>query len=112
MTEIDEKYQTPAHKVRAFLANELAVAPETINLTSRLRQDLHVNGVDAGDIVEAFSLTFDIDISGFRVNDYFGPGPERSPFLSGILWIFGNGRPLKTLTVADLVRAFESGKLV
>lgn len=114
MTRIDEKYETKAHKVRAFIANELAVPPESVNLTSRLRQDLKIDGADAADILEAFALSFDVDDSAFRANDYFGTGAggfAPVPGLEWVLWFFGNGRPLKTLTVADLVRAVEKGYL-
>ncbi|PJB73178.1 MAG: hypothetical protein CO093_01230 [Alphaproteobacteria bacterium CG_4_9_14_3_um_filter_47_13] len=106
-----KKYETPAHKIRAFLAEELAIPPETINLTARLRQDLKLDGTEAAELLELFSLVFDIDISGFRINDYFSEGTMISPLLSGFLWVFGNGRPLKTLRVSDLVHAFDKGKL-
>jgi len=106
-----EKYETPARRVRDFLAEELDMPAEKINLTSRLRQDLKITASDAADILESFSLTFGIDIGGFRVNDYFSAGPTPHPAFSFLLWLFGNAKPLKTLRVTDLVRAFEAGKL-
>lgn len=111
MTDSTEKYESPAQKVIAFFSNELAVPPEGINMTSRLRQDLKMNGIDAVNILEAYALTFDVDIGNFRTNDYFGTEKEIHPVLGWMFWIFGNARPLKTLTIADLVRAFEAGKL-
>lgn len=111
MIEAAGQYETTAHKVRTFLANELALPPDQINLTSRLRQDLKMQGGDAADIIEAFSLTFDVDITYFRANDYFGPGIDINPALATILWVFGNGKPLKTLTVKDLILSVEKGRL-
>lgn len=111
MADDPDKYESPAKKVTSFFSNELALPAEQINMTSRLRQDLKIDGVDAANILEAYALTFDVDIDSFRVNDYFGTETEIHPVWGWILWIFGNGRPLKTLTVADLVRAFEKGRL-
>lgn len=105
------QYETPARRVRDFLAEELDMAPEKINLTSRLRQDLKITAPDAADILESFSLTFGIDIESFRINDYFSARPTPHPAFAVLLWLFGNAKPLKTLRVTDLVRAFDTGKL-
>jgi len=111
MNMTTQEYETPAQKVISFFAEQLGVLPESVNLTSRLRQDLGLNGEEAADLLELYALSFDVDIDAFRINDYFGADAGMIPVLSYLLWIFGNGRPLKTLTIADLVRAFDSGKL-
>lgn len=105
------KQESMASRVIAFLSNELAVPPEKIGMLTRLRQDLKINGVDAANLIEAFALTFDVDNDTFRVNDYFTPDEGINPLMARIFWIFGNGRPLKTLTVKDLILAAEKGAL-
>lgn len=106
-----DQQQSMAARVVAFLSGELAVPPERIGMLTRLRQDLKMDGVDAANLIETFALTFDVDIDAFRVNDYFTAEQGINPLLCHILWIFGNGRPLKTLTVKDLILAAEKRKL-
>ncbi len=111
MSDDQPLQQTPAQRVIEFFSTELALPPEQIDLTSRLRQDLGIDDADAADLMEAYALTFDIDISAFRINDYFGADIGVHPVLSHIMWLFGNSRPLKTLTVADCAKALETGRL-
>ena len=112
MSEEDSHQQlTPAKKIITFLSEELEIPAEKINLTSRLRQDLGLEGDSAADLLEAYSLLYDVEIDAFRINDYFGAPSELNPLLAHFLWIFGNSRPLKTLTVADLIRALDTKEL-
>ncbi len=112
MSEITDKPESLAAKIIAFLARELAVPAEKIGMLTRLREDLRLDGVDAANLIEAYSLIFDVDIEAFRANDYFAPEQGPRPLFSRILWIFGNGKALRTLTVKDLILAAEAGKLV
>lgn len=98
-------------KVTAFLARELSVPEGNITPATRLRQDLGLDGEDAEYVLEAFSLHFDVNIDGFRFNDYFGPEAGINPVLSFVLWIFGNSKPLKTLRVSDLINATATKRL-
>ncbi len=106
-----DKNKTDLERVIAFLCKELALTPEKVTLHARLRQDLGVDGEDAEYLLEGFVHLFEIDDSRLRLNDYFGPEAGFNPVLSFILWIFGNRKPLKTLRVADLVRAVGSKRL-
>lgn len=94
-----------------FLAGECGVAPEAITPHSRLRQDLGVNADNADGIIKDFGYAFRADVSSFRIGDYFSAMPRRNMAMSVLLWLSGNGKILKTLTVADLVRAAERGRL-
>jgi len=111
MSEIAEKPESMASRVVAFLSNELAIPASDIKMLTRLRQDLKLNGVDAANMIEAFGLTFDVNVDAFRANDYFAPEEGGNEKLLWVLWIFGNGKPLKTLTVKDLILAVEKGRL-
>lgn len=98
-------------KVMTFLSRELSVGKTNITPSTRLRQDLGLDGEDAEYLLEAFSLHFDVNIDSFRFNDYFGPEAGGNPVLSFVLWIFGNSKPLKTLRVNDLINATATKKL-
>lgn len=102
MTDERARQIKAAEEVIAFLARELDVPQETITPASRLRQDLGLDGEDAEYLIEAFGLHFDLDMSGLRINDYFAADAGVNPVLSYMLWIFGNGRPLRTLRVSAL----------
>lgn len=94
-----------------FLADECGVTPEAITPHTRLRQDLGVNADNADEIIKDFGYAFRTDVSAFRISDYFSVMPRRSKAMGVLLWLSGNGKLLKTLTVADLVRAAERGRL-
>lgn len=97
--------------VVAFLGEELGALPDDVSVWTRLRQDLRVDGDAANGLLADFSYVFAVDMAGFRVNDYFRAGDGGAhPVLSAILWLFGNAKPLKTLTVRDLVRAADAGR--
>lgn len=93
--------------VAAFVAEELALPPGSISPLSRLRQDLGVTEDNADELMQDFFYVFAIDPGRFRVNDYFGPQPVKNQALAYLLWLFGNARPLKNLTVLDLCKAAE-----
>ena len=98
-------------EVIEFLSRELAMDKSKIWPSSRLRQDLKVDGADAMQLVAAFSVTFDVDTEDFRVTDYFGEKPQPQ-WVAFVLWLFGNGQPLKTLTVQNLIHAALLKKLL
>lgn len=110
MTDLTQTAQTSTD-VKAFLADLLQCEPESLQAPMRLRQDLGLDGADAEEVIEAFALRFDVDISLFRMNDYFGPEAGINPVWSFLLYLSGNAKPLKTLTIADLVTAAAQGFL-
>ena len=99
------------NQVISFIADTLSLEEGDIRLDSRLRQDLGLNGDTVDEFFSDFSYAFVVKTDNFRINDYFGPGTGIHPFFSSVLWLFGNSKPLKTLTVGDLVRAIEKGWL-
>ena len=60
-------------EVIEFLSRELAMDKSKIWPSSRLRQDLRVDGADAMQLIEAFSVAFEVDTDDFRFTDYFAP---------------------------------------
>jgi hypothetical protein len=107
MTEEHTDQLTPAGKVIC----ELGIPKHHINIHSRLSQDLDVDPASALILLEAFSVTFEIDIDDFRINDYFGVKDSTPVFFQWIMWFFGNSKPYRSLTVKDLIQACEKGHL-
>lgn len=94
-----------------FLSEALDVPAQRILPQTRLRQDLGVNGENADELFRDFSYVFRVNIDGFRINDYFGPGPSLNPIWGTMLTLFGNTKALKTLRVNDLAEAADKGIL-
>ncbi len=97
--------------VVAFLADALEMERSQITIWTRVRQDLKLDGDDAADLLANYSYAFHVDTDTFRFNDYFNTGGNAHPVLAWWLSLFGNGKPLRTLTVRDLVRGAEQGIL-
>jgi len=94
-------------QVIQLLIDELNIAYEEVNLTSSLFHDLGVDGDDASDLLERFSKEFNVDISNFKFNDYFG---SEVSFVFKLFFPFSK-KSFKKLTVQDLIIAAEKGKL-
>lgn len=68
--------------------------------TTELYKDLLIYGDDAEEFLQAFSKEFNVDISNFNIGEYF---------LNEGVHFFGKKK--KVLTLADLEKAIETGKL-
>ena len=81
-----------------------------INRDTKLVVDLKITGDDADDFFMAFAKEFDVDISGFKIGDYFGN--EEDFVSSAIKDLFRNkykGR--KSLNIGQLEKAIIAGRL-
>jgi len=77
-----------------------------------LEADLGMTGDDAFEFLEDFSKKFNVDLSDFKIQEYFAP--ERDGLLLGLMSFFIGKRnlpPKKELTIGDLERAVSAGKL-
>jgi acyl carrier protein len=92
-------------EVIEFIAKELGISKMKLKMESRMFHDLGVDGDDAGEFIVAFSKRFDVDISDFIFNDYFG-NEGCNPFALFISLF--NSKKLKPLTVAMLIEAAEN----
>lgn len=97
-------------KVIAFLSKELKVDNCTLQDDTRIFHDLGVDGDDAIELIESFSQQFDVDVSGFPYEQYFGAEVSLSPFAI-ITQILGKRKKFQPLCVADLVSAVKLRKL-
>lgn len=88
----------------------LLLKKKEINRETKLVSDLKITGDDADDFFVAFAKEFDVDVSGFKIGDYFG---DEEDFVSGAIKdLFRNkekGR--KSLTIGQLEKAIIAGRL-
>ena len=95
--------------VLAFVAESTGVAPGQVTLSSRLAQDLGLDGDDAVEFMEAFKSHFGVDLSAFEFRRHFGPEAAFSP-LHWLFWlVVPSRRPhLTPITVQNLCDAAET----
>jgi hypothetical protein len=97
-----------AERVRAFVARRLGLELRRVALTSRLLDDLGVDGAAAAELMAAFAATFGVDLAGFQHARHFG-AQGRNP-LRRLLPAAWARRPRIPVTVGDLVEAAAAGR--
>ncbi|MCC8018335.1 MAG: DUF1493 family protein [Rikenellaceae bacterium] len=76
-----------------------------------LYHDLGIYGDDAGELLEKYSENFGVSLEGFRFGRYF---PHKGDWLPAALWrfiTFRKPRQYERLTVGDLQKGIDEGKL-
>ncbi|AEV99380.1 hypothetical protein A4D02_34260 [Niastella koreensis] len=75
-----------------------------------LQKDLKIYGDDAAEIIIAFGKEFNVDISDFKLQEYFEP--EGDAVIASIMRLFKKKKmSYKPLTLGDLEYAVIKGKL-
>ena len=69
----DNTHVDIAKRVQQFIADFCLLPPTKIQSTSRLEEDLGITGLDAVELIESFSETFDVDLTSFDFFKHFGP---------------------------------------
>ena len=87
-------------RVRSFIAQYCAIAPESIKPDSTLFADLGIAGDDGVEFILEFSRRFGVDICGMNVGEYFGD--------EGFSLAFWRSRRLVPIAVEELVAAARS----
>jgi Protein of unknown function (DUF1493) len=90
--------------VVGFVANKIGLQRNRIGANSRLREDLHVDGDDASDLLIAFSRRFSVRDGDFVLTDHFGPEAAWIPFASMF-----RRKKLLPITVQDLIDSAAAG---
>ncbi len=82
-----------------------------VNNETRVKEDLKINGDDADDFLIAFGKEFNVEVSKFKVDEYFDG--EGDPILSAIIRMFTGKkkRQTKELTIGQLKKAIIAGRL-
>ncbi|MEJ2419767.1 MAG: DUF1493 family protein [Exilibacterium sp.] len=60
-------------EVISFLAEFCSVESDQITVESDIVRDLNIEGDDAKELVEKFGEKFSVDVTSFKVDDYFVP---------------------------------------
>jgi acyl carrier protein len=102
--------QSLESRILRFVAGTLADPDEPIAVHTRLAEDLGVDGSDAREFLREFADEFSVDTSAFVFDDYFGP--EALDPVAEFVRLVKRKKFRRSITVGDLVRAAEEGRLV
>lgn len=89
-----------------------------LTLEDTLFYDLGIDGDDAADFFEEFGKAFQVDLTDFKIEKYFGPEAS-DPFSSIATWVRGwrtgdhhSAAGVVPITLRDLVEAARAGRWV
>lgn len=95
-------------KLKIFTVKESFVTDTLLTRSTRIEIDLGITGDDAIEFILAFGKEFCVDVSEFRVSDYFkGEGWSFSEFFCK-----REKGKFKDLTLGDLENAIKLKKLI
>jgi len=93
---------TLKEQIVEFIAARTLRDPVSISANSNF-YDLGIDGDDAGDFLGDFAMHFEVDMTGFVPQLYYGPEASWIPFFPG-------GRPKRELTMDMHVSAAKAHK--
>lgn len=99
-------------KLKMFVIKQSAVSEsEIINENTSIQNDLGIYGADAVEFIIEFGKEFNIDISNFKISDYFKD--EGDQFFNTLIQFFlkKETNKKKDLLVKHLLKAVMIGKL-
>lgn len=103
-------------EIAEFIASFVGIPSEGLSISTTLFGDLGIDGDDAHELLAAFGKRFNVDLSALDLTKHFGSEGTWpwALFYWVVLWS-RSGTPeqkarLSPITIADLVRAVESGK--
>lgn len=98
--------------VITWLSSYLGIRSSKIKATSRICEDLGVDGDDASELLDAYAKAFGVDCRNFRSARYFGP-EAGAHILSPLLWIGSFFRANREyFLVKDLIEGAKKGSLL
>ena len=101
------KFET-LQELIVLVAEQTGVSPSRITATTRIGEDLGVDGDDASDLLTAFASRFHVDLAGFQFARHFCPEAGWSLFYALYYLFTGRGRG-EPVTVGQLADAAERG---
>jgi acyl carrier protein len=93
-----------------FLVEQLRVRRDRLSTTTRLAEDLGVDGEDGVQLIAAFGKRFDVDLGDFHESSYFGPEAAANPFVWAWWLITRTWPKTQPITVADLEASAVAGR--
>jgi Protein of unknown function (DUF1493) len=108
MMTANSQFETGLYeKIRSFVLEETSTR-KPISPQTDMEWDLGISGDDAAEFMLRFADEFDVDISGFRFNTYFG---SEGANLIALVWSLLIGRrSRKPLTIGLLLEAAENNR--
>jgi hypothetical protein len=91
-----------------LVAEHTGVSPYSITASTRIGEDLGVDGDDAADLLRAFASHFHVDLATFQFARHFGAEASWSP-LYGLYCLFTVRGCTELVTVGQLAEAAEKG---
>ena len=95
-------------RVKSLVAQQTAIRIEKLSLQTELGKDLGVDGDDAVELLSKFSEEFQVDLSTFQFDKYFGPEAGIDPIWALISFLDASRRKLEPVTIQDLVDAAKA----
>lgn len=96
--------------LKSFISDHWAVNKEDLKRTTMIEDDLKITGDDAVEFIIAYGKRFNVDISNFKTDKYFDyEGDKLFLIISRLL--FSRKRRDKSLTIEDLEKGIQSGRL-
>ena len=101
-----QELENEIEEVKQIISKEWSVKLENLSVETRLWHDLGMDGDDGWEFIEVFSKHFQIDMSDFEFDLYFGPESGADPITLLYFLIFKSKRPKRVpITVKDLVNS-------
>lgn len=101
-----------------MVAEFTSVKLQALSLETTLFHGLGIDGDDGVDFFEQFASVFGVDLTDFKIEEYFGPEASE-PITSIGIWIKGwwigdhhRAARVIPITLGDLVKAAQAGRWV
>jgi hypothetical protein len=98
-------------RLKKFIVEERWEYDFPLTRETTIEKELGITGDDSDDFLIAFGKEFNVDVSQFRIGDYFSG--EGDPILPAIIRLFTGKkkRQRKILTISHLEKAAIAGRL-
>jgi acyl carrier protein len=102
-----------SEKFKNFLISEEKISENEIQLSTRIVEDLSLDGIDAHYFIEAYAETFSIEVGDFDFHRYFTDETQVLLIIPAILFVFFRfliwklllGQPVRKLTTVPVTLA-------
>ena len=101
------------NQIVEFVAEKTFTDKQKINLSTRLGEDIGLDGIDAWEFFQAFQSRFRIDLNNFKFDKHFGPEAGFNPLWYLYMYLFKPKKlKLSPIQVIDLFNSALEGKWV
>lgn len=97
-------------KLKILIFNKIGQENVTLKKSTRIYEDLSVDGDDAFELLKSFEQEFNVDMTDFEYNNYFAS--EGIDIIGVFINLFKKKKKLYPLTLGDLELAAIEGKWI